>query len=115
MIRRPPRSTRTDTLFPYTTLFRSTEESDDRRRDQYIDERARSEDFAHRIPGRKPRWGRRGLDGAAMPRLAHHEQPDERAQQSRSPDEHQRDAPAIKVIGDQLGRAQGREKACRSA
>src|SRR3546814_17378859 len=26
MIRRPPRSTRTDTLFPYTTLFRSDEE-----------------------------------------------------------------------------------------
>src|SRR3546814_10964800 len=25
MIRRPPRSTRTDTLFPYTTLFRSTQ------------------------------------------------------------------------------------------
>src|SRR3546814_5520737 len=25
MIRRPPRSTRTDTLFPYTTLFRSYE------------------------------------------------------------------------------------------
>src|SRR3546814_5455211 len=25
MIRRPPRSTRTDTLFPYTTLFRSRE------------------------------------------------------------------------------------------
>src|SRR3546814_7579982 len=27
MIRRPPRSTRTDTLFPYTTLFRSLVES----------------------------------------------------------------------------------------
>src|SRR3546814_1604193 len=27
MIRRPPRSTRTDTLFPYTTLFRSVSES----------------------------------------------------------------------------------------
>src|SRR3546814_14058290 len=27
MIRRPPRSTRTDTLFPYTTLFRSVEYS----------------------------------------------------------------------------------------
>src|SRR3546814_20379401 len=27
MIRRPPRSTRTDTLFPYTTLFRSHEET----------------------------------------------------------------------------------------
>src|SRR3546814_7314870 len=25
MVRRPPRSTRTDTLFPYTTLFRSEE------------------------------------------------------------------------------------------
>src|SRR3546814_9141346 len=27
MIRRPPRSTRTDTLFPYTTLFRSEQEA----------------------------------------------------------------------------------------
>src|SRR3546814_5060359 len=30
MIRRPPRSTRTDTLFPYTTLFRSAHTSLDR-------------------------------------------------------------------------------------
>src|SRR3546814_19050792 len=29
MIRRPPRSTRTDTLFPYTTLFRSAVPVDD--------------------------------------------------------------------------------------
>src|SRR3546814_20439327 len=29
MIRRPPRSTRTDTLFPYTTLFRSPNWEDD--------------------------------------------------------------------------------------
>src|SRR3546814_14960825 len=28
MIRRPPRSTRTDTLFPYTTLFRSLSHAD---------------------------------------------------------------------------------------
>src|SRR3546814_3542287 len=28
MIRRPPRSTRTDTLFPYTTLFRSENDLD---------------------------------------------------------------------------------------
>src|SRR3546814_18473532 len=27
MIRRPPRSTRTDTLFPYTTLFRSFDDA----------------------------------------------------------------------------------------
>src|SRR3546814_21153119 len=32
MIRRPPRSTRTDTLFPYTTLFRSTGTSRRRQR-----------------------------------------------------------------------------------
>src|SRR3546814_19203077 len=29
MIRRPPRSTRTDTLFPYTTLFRSSRDGRD--------------------------------------------------------------------------------------
>src|SRR3546814_1509451 len=32
MIRRPPRSTRTDTLFPYTTLFRSAGPAPQRRR-----------------------------------------------------------------------------------
>src|SRR3546814_5613041 len=31
MRRRPPRSTRTDTLFPYTTLFRSCADRDDER------------------------------------------------------------------------------------
>src|SRR3546814_2594735 len=31
MVRRPPRSTRTDTLFPYTTLFRSWAQAADRR------------------------------------------------------------------------------------
>src|SRR3546814_10427786 len=33
MIRRPPRSTRTDTLFPYTTLFRSAIASAQRKPD----------------------------------------------------------------------------------
>src|SRR3546814_19723843 len=32
MLRRPPRSTRTDTLFPYTTLFRSDDGNDRNRR-----------------------------------------------------------------------------------
>src|SRR3546814_2411469 len=32
MIRRPPRSTRTDTLFPYTTLFRSSPRDSRRQR-----------------------------------------------------------------------------------
>src|SRR3546814_8196852 len=35
MIRRPPRSTRTDTLFPYTTLFRSDQCSHRLRRPQH--------------------------------------------------------------------------------
>src|SRR3546814_5535917 len=39
MIRRPPRSTRTDTLFPYTTLFRSD---------------ARHRDVGHPHPLRRP-------------------------------------------------------------
>src|SRR3546814_19072846 len=41
MIRRPPRSTRTDTLFPYTTLFRSYSE-------RTKELKARVEDFMNR-------------------------------------------------------------------
>src|SRR3546814_10876414 len=68
MIRRPPRSTRTDTLFPYTTLFRSgrCEERQElpRRIDRVVqrhtppDERVRRdltlEEPAHDQPFRKP-------------------------------------------------------------
>src|SRR3546814_4253602 len=36
MLRLPPRSTRTDTLFPYTTLFRSREQQH-RRLDQFLE------------------------------------------------------------------------------
>src|SRR3546814_5404932 len=39
MIRRPPRSTRTDTLFPYTTLFRS-DITDQKARQSELYERA---------------------------------------------------------------------------
>src|SRR3546814_5550575 len=39
MIRQPPRSTRTDTLFPYTTLFRSAHEQQ-RRDDDEADRQA---------------------------------------------------------------------------
>src|SRR3546814_17065071 len=37
IIRRPPRSTRTDTLFPYTTLFRSVLEAQHRRQRLVVD------------------------------------------------------------------------------
>src|SRR3546814_10120487 len=36
MIRRPPRSTRTDTLFPYTTLFRSNPDAACARFDEFL-------------------------------------------------------------------------------
>src|SRR3546814_15562270 len=38
MIRRPPRSTRTDTLFPYTTLFRSRGVIDEFRKAKTLDQ-----------------------------------------------------------------------------
>src|SRR3546814_16839971 len=41
MIRRPPRSTRTDTLFPYTTLFRSQRQAKARANDQFLAMRLR--------------------------------------------------------------------------
>src|SRR3546814_21110631 len=46
MIRRPPRSTRTDTLFPYTTLFRSWRRSRARCARGCCTERRRTDRFA---------------------------------------------------------------------
>src|SRR3546814_4209320 len=68
MIRRPPRSTRTDTLFPYTTLFRSSlagslraiPDLPGKQRDHPRDPRLpapghrRSADRQRRSPGRSP-------------------------------------------------------------
>src|SRR3546814_4233138 len=50
MIRRPPRSTRTDTLFPYTTLFRSrhTGTADSHGSDRHGSQLLVGEDLAHR-------------------------------------------------------------------
>src|SRR3546814_8870888 len=56
MIRRPPRSTRTDTLFPYTTLFRS-------RPGRHLSGRARRTGRLWRGPGRKGRDRRAEQDG----------------------------------------------------
>src|SRR3546814_13838457 len=61
MIRRPPRSTRTDTLFPYTTLFRSD---------------ARGHALRGRLPVPGPDGGRRGTV-SRQPGSAPH-QPDRR-------------------------------------
>src|SRR3546814_5300494 len=76
MIRRPPRSTRTDTLFPYTTLFRSVarpvfyqgEQIGERR---HYDERLAMWLLRYRDPVRYGAWrddmiARRHPDGAAL-------------------------------------------------
>src|SRR3546814_5627236 len=55
MIRRPPRSTRTDTLFPYTTLFRS---------DRRLDRRNRNLGDASDSANREQRGPRQRRDGA---------------------------------------------------
>src|SRR3546814_8728410 len=77
MIRRPPRSTRTDTLFPYTTLFRSPFAAIDRLADLgdlvVIFGLGRAARIAHRIVGadRQPRIvaPRRGIADADLQRL----------------------------------------------
>src|SRR3546814_9603255 len=48
MIRRPPRSTRTDTLFPYTTLFRSNRDEEDDEQHQHNVHERNHIDFRHR-------------------------------------------------------------------
>src|SRR3546814_16229366 len=78
MIRRPPRSTLTDTLFPYSTLFRSP--SGDRHHEQHHDDddgaviaRQRQQDIAQQGGGhggdrrkeRELRGGRAGIDRPA--------------------------------------------------
>src|SRR3546814_12473509 len=62
MIRRPPRSTRTDTLFPYTTLFRSLAVT------RFGDDLGDGRDRGHRImPGF--RYSRQGHDSLREKRV----------------------------------------------
>src|SRR3546814_3742690 len=70
MIRRPPRSTRTDTLFPYTTLFRSRQYDHRPRRVARRDRRRRS---AGMEPDpRRERRRRHGDRGAVQGRSEEH-------------------------------------------
>src|SRR3546814_16560231 len=60
MIRRPPKSTRTDTLFPYTTLFRSRSAHQAVPIIVEIDDRGRVEPFSPAL--RRPRTSQRFVD-----------------------------------------------------
>src|SRR3546814_17943997 len=67
MIRRPPRSTRTDTLFPYTTLFRSLTAKNVKLTPSVI--RARTSWMGHTSSG----WG----DSSGIPRSDESKKEDE--------------------------------------
>src|SRR3546814_4956502 len=82
MIRRPPRSTRTDTLFPYTTLFRSK---------RYVKAHGRQRQQSH-----SDRQSRQGSGGPDVP---------ERRQGRAVPARHLRD-----LEGPELRRAPGEDR-----
>src|SRR3546814_14538997 len=78
MIRRPPRSTLTDTLFPYTTLFRSLQIEQPVLLNGAVGERAGGEDF-HRLGsgsrGKETFQGRLAGGQARLGGIGHHRQP----------------------------------------
>src|SRR3546814_7463999 len=55
MIRRPPRSTRTDTLFPYTTLFRSNGKGSEEVRARSVRVREKEGAVRTKVAGRRGR------------------------------------------------------------
>src|SRR3546814_4141630 len=74
MIRRPPRSTRTDTLFPYTTLFRSPDRPDQVDRARGCDARTAAD--------RGRGLGQPGQSGIGVPVMRQAGPPDRRSRVS---------------------------------
>src|SRR3546814_2047070 len=78
MIRRPPRSTRTDTLFPYTTLFRSQkgkttdEHHSERRIPRLAESQLRDSHSVHRRGHRPPHGPRHTIPGDRRRRSEEH-------------------------------------------
>src|SRR3546814_13077125 len=121
MIRRPPRSTRTDTLFPYTTLFRSDgrflrgaggsrpqEEAVDQRADRLAEAAAARGHAARRPPVARSQEGY-----PAPPRRAAQERAGRDAVRAAGLHE-----PAERIAGRldpdmEIGRASCRERVCQ--
>src|SRR3546814_17002659 len=101
MIRLPPRSTRTDTLFPYTTLFRSPDVRDCR-----APFRARRV----RFPSRGPRTP---AAGAPAPRSRRAPGRAVRPLKDHLADALRESGMADAVDDDQIGRASCRERVCQ--
>src|SRR3546814_4623804 len=75
MIRRPPRSTRTDTLFPYTTLFQSRgPRAEEARRGQGQGDQGREEGGGAGRGGRRRGRGREARSSDASPPWSDHRQ-----------------------------------------
>src|SRR3546814_17574567 len=114
MIRRPPRSTRTDTLFPYTALFRSPEavfRAWPRAKNEDWTVATRKEDHPHRVavPSMWPNAsitdaGVSGLRASALRRW--------RTNPSREARSAARRVQPGRRVGE-IGRASGREQVCK--
>src|SRR3546814_14973585 len=115
MIRRPPRSTRTDTLFPYTTLFRSRAE----REEALSLARIELENLAAML--RSADEERVALERSLEPRrgrimeLQLQEQAARLAveQFAEQLTEHQVDRQKLRELLEQIGRASCRERVCQ--
>src|SRR3546814_16044394 len=114
MIRRPPRSTRTDTLFPYPTLFRSGEEA-------VAAEQGRLEALAEQPRDRRVEHAEAAGEGAEGGQDEAPAVGDE-AVRGDAPAAHGDRGLGVEVAGDlpaarrrlgQIGRAPGRERVCQ--
>src|SRR3546814_5256005 len=96
MIRRPPRSTRTDTLFPYTTLFRSSPDPSRKREGRRKEQPSRLPPAVNR---HQPAHDRLDLH-RAEPRIADHLR--ECGHRRKAADRFNQIAIAVLVLRDQL-------------
>src|SRR3546814_20743805 len=102
MIRRPPRSTPTDTLFPYTTLFRSGERNPFRQHQGM----ALSGEDVERFPRRYP--------ARSMTVARHSDTPETQSIRTLRVGEQVRHVLSeILARGDEIGRASCRERVCQ--
>src|SRR3546814_12833670 len=111
MIRRPPRSTRTDTLFPYTTLFRSearcVASARTQRRIGHEEDSVAHRDGGAQLPGRQ----RLDVDREAAKRSPVAPGIFEQRLVLRNPD--MAAFPAHPAVEEESGRASCRERVCQ--
>src|SRR3546814_15522397 len=113
MLRPPPRSTRTDTLFPYTTLFRSVRAVGARHHVPHVHPRERAQALPRGLPPRRPPDGDAGVVDRRAVDLLPRSRPDPRRRQPLQADRpaHPQDAdPPPPLTPDNIRRPTVREK-----